>query len=59
LLNEVKEQCANVLEYQESIEFLRHNKEGYEDIKVHEQLVEEINSRPLSWISREEIMPAS
>jgi hypothetical protein len=48
------ELSENVLEYEESITYLKHNKPDFQDIKVHEELVKELHSKPLSWISKNE-----
>ena len=48
------ELSENVLEYEESITYLKHNKPDFQDIKVHEELVKELHSKPLSWISKSE-----
>lgn len=53
LLNEVKEQCQNVLEYEESIDFMRKTNPDFQEIRIHDLLQEEIKGRPFSWITRE------
>lgn len=51
VLNEVRELSENVLEYVESICYLRQHKPDFEEIKVHEELVKELEDKPISCFS--------
>ena len=52
LLNQIIELGENVLQYEESIQYLRQNKPEFQDIKVHEELVKELEAKPISWLSK-------
>ena len=52
LLNEMRTLSENVLEYEESIQYLREVKPDYKELQVHEELTQELSQKPLSWLSR-------
>ena len=52
LLNEMRTLSENVLEYEESIQYLREVKPDYKELQVHEELTQELAQKPLSWLSR-------
>lgn len=52
LLNEMRSLSENVLEYEESIQYLREIKPDYKELQVHEELIHELAQKPLSWLSR-------
>ena len=52
LLNEMRALSENVLEYEESIQYLREMKPDYKELQVHEELIQELAHKPLSWLSR-------
>ena len=54
LLNEMRTLSENVLEYEESIQYLREVKPDFKELQVHEELTQELAQKPLSWLSRKE-----
>ena len=52
LLNEMRTLSENVLEYEESIQYLREVKPDFKELQVHEELTQELAQKPLSWLSR-------
>lgn len=52
LLNEMRTLSENVLEYEESIQYLREVKPDFKELQVHEELIQELAQKPLSWLSR-------
>ena len=52
LLNQIIELGENVLQYEESIHYLKQTNPDFQDIKVHEELVKELEAKPMSWISK-------
>jgi len=52
LLNQIIELGENVLQYEESIHYLKQTNPDFQDIKVHEELVKELETKPVSWITK-------
>ena len=45
-----------MVEYEESIQYLRETKgPDFKELQVHEELVQELEAKPYSWLSRNDI----